>query len=209
MTPNLCFKKLVILCLLVWPLGIFAQIDSLRQSNVENGLEQWQDGLLTLSNGEQYFGQIRCTIKSGNLAEHIEFRKDSDDFPQIFMAETCDALQWGEFELISLPKDFKKPLDKMFYLTMYIGNNIQVFIEPKFTKSSKPESVRFLVYKEGIHTSVTKAKFKRTTYDLFGDSALWRDKTNDKDWFKFSNMYEVAKFYDSNIVFVKTDFEDE
>ncbi len=189
--------------------GVSAQVDSLQQSTIENGIEQWQDGLMALSNGEQYFGQIRCEIKSGTLSEHIEFRRNASDFSQIFMAETCDAIQWGEFELISLPKDFKKPLDKMFYLNMYLGNTIQVFFEPKFTESSKPESLRFLVYKEGIYTSVTKAKFKRTTFDLFGDSALWRDKTNDKDWFKFSNMYEVAKFYDSNIVFVNTRFEDE
>jgi len=198
----------MVLYLSLLSFGIFAQVDSLKESNGEKGIEEWQNGLMALSNGEQYFGQIRCFIKSGTLSEHVEFRRDATDFSQIFMAETCDALKWGEFELISLPKDFKKPLDKMFYLNMYLGNNIQVFFEPKFTKSSKPESLRFLVYKEGLYTSVTKAKFKRTTFDLFGDSALWRDKTNDKDWFKFSNMYEIAKFYDSNIVFVKTDFED-
>ncbi|MFS4493147.1 hypothetical protein [Maribacter sp. 2308TA10-17] len=208
MTPYLFKKQLIMFCFSLFSLGILAQVDSLQQSVTEKGIEQWQDGLLVLSNGKQYFGQIKCVIKSGTLLEHIEFRKDATDFSQIFMAETCDEIQWGEFELISLPKDFKKPLDKMFYLNMYQGNNIQVFFEPKFTKSSKPESLRFLVYKEGIYTSVTKAKFKRTTFDLFGDSALWRDKTIDKDWFKFSNMYEVAKFYDSNIVFVNTRFED-
>lgn len=207
MNPNRYRRHLATLCFSLLSLGVFAQADSL-QTTTEKGIDQWKDGFIVLSNGKQYFGEIRCFVESGSLSEHVEFRKNAADFSQIFLADTCDAVQWGEFKLLSLPKNFRKRYDKMFYMTMFMGNNIRVFFEPKFTKKSKPESVRFLILKEGVYTSVTKSKFKRTMNELLGDSAIWREKTNENQWFAYSNMFEVAKFYDNNMVLVSTDFED-
>jgi len=119
MNPNRCYKYSIRLCFLCISFGITAQTDLMKLVITEKGNEQWKDRIMVLSNGKSNFDQIKCVIKSGTLSEHLEFRRDATDFSQIIMAETCDALQWGEFELISLPKNFKKPLDKMFYLNIY------------------------------------------------------------------------------------------
>lgn len=190
-------------------LGLVAQTVLAQKTKTEKEVNQWKEGFIILKNGTQYFGDIRCFVKSGSLSDHIEFRKDRSDFSQIFLANTCQSVQWGDLELISLPNNTRKHrYDKLFCMTSFIGGKISLFFEPKFTKSSKPKSLRFILLKEGVYTTVTRANFKRTMSKLFADSSIWKQKSANKQWFSYANIHEVAKFYDDNFILVSTDYED-
>ncbi|MFK7812702.1 MAG: hypothetical protein AB8B59_09425 [Maribacter sp.] len=189
-------------------LGVTTQNAS-GQDSTKNGMHQWKEGFIILKDGARYFGEVRCFVRSGALSGQIEFRKDATDFSQTFLVNTCDFVQWGDLELTSLPNTTRKnPFDKLFCMTSFVGNTISLYFEPKFTKSSKPKSMRFIVLKEGVFTSVTKINFKRKMSSLFSGSAIWKQKATDKQWFSYANIYEVVKFYEDNIILVSTDFED-
>lgn len=66
----------------------------------KKGITKWKDGCIKLSNGKQYFGEVCYFIVSGSLSEYIEFRKEASEFSQIFLADTCDAVKWGELGII-------------------------------------------------------------------------------------------------------------
>ncbi|QTE24022.1 hypothetical protein [Polaribacter cellanae] len=177
-------------------------IDSDVQGKSITGV--WKKGLVVLKDGTVKEGETKGYSFSGDQVKTMKFRADKDADTEKFKANDCKLIKWGDTFIVPVLKNFKKPKKGYkFYVALYYGKNISVYFDPKANKAgfggiNFGENLSFLVHKDNKLTKIKKYKYRKQIRKLFGDNPTWVEKSKDKKWFKYRNIFEVAEFYDKN-----------
>jgi hypothetical protein len=154
-----------------------------------------------MNDGTEKAGETRASTFSGDNIKSMKFRLEKGAEVEVFKAEDCIYAEWDNTYVMSLPKNFKKPTKgNIFYTALYSGKNISVLMDPDATiadeEFNKSEKLNVLVLKDNELIKVTKMNFKGNMKKICADNKTFIDKTlSDKKWFNYSNMFEVAKYY--------------
>jgi len=200
-------KKIVLFILFVFLLNLSnAQISISTYSDArpKKISGQWKTGSIKLNDGSIKEGETKVFMYSGKNIKAMKFRSKKGADAEKFKAENCKLVIWDGTHILSLPKNFKKPnKGNRFYVALYHGKNILVLYDPKANESSdgfgQGEALSVLVYKGNAVFKVSKLKFRKQIKKICSDNAAWVEKSSNKKWLKYKNLFEVAKFYDQSL----------
>lgn len=199
--------KNLYLVLLFFPVLSFGQIYSDAQHLEANRVSgQWFAGTVILNNGETLNGEVRGYMYKGNDVKSFRYRTEKGSEVTTYNADNCVQIVYNGLNIISLPKNLKKPEGKKrFYIALYHGEHFSVLQDPKTSIASgggnaglvtnQGEMLSFLAYKDKQLVKVNKLNFKKQMKRLLSENKEWLKKAGDKKWFKYSNVYGIADHY--------------
>ena len=196
-------KNLITVLLLI-PLFSFSQIytleeDATRQQFVD---AVWLPGTIIDNNGQVLEGQVRGYVYKGNEVQSFRYRTEKGAKAVTYKADDCQQVVYDGLIVISLPKNFKKPQGKkQFYVCLYHGKNFSVLQDPKASIAGSSslnfgQMLNFLGLKNNQLYKISKLNFKKQIKKILSDNKEWLKKTNDKKWFKYNNIFDIAAYYD-------------
>jgi hypothetical protein len=169
----------------------------------------YSDGTIILNDGTELEGQVRGSVYKGNDVSTFKYRLEKGDKAQKFTANDCSTVIVNGVQIISLPKNFKKPEGKKrFYVAIYHGENFSVFEDPKASVvNARPGEISFnsgqmmsmLVFKNNELIKINKLNFRKKLRMICNDSSEWNKQAEDKKWFKYDNIFSIASFYNESI----------
>ena len=92
----------------------------------------------------------------------------------------------------------------MFYVTLYYGEHLTIFQNPKAEVASsfsgsitfnEGQMLSYLALKDGQISKITKLRFRNQMKNIAYDNQKFMNRTTDRSWFKYDNIYKIAHFY--------------
>ncbi|PXX98933.1 hypothetical protein DF185_16305 [Marinifilum breve] len=161
---------------------------------------RWLPGHVVLNTGEKVNGQVRGWMKKGRQVVSIKFRKSKDDKTVIYKAKDIREVKQEDLLIVSVKK--KKNKKAQFYITIYQGDYLSAYYDPEAKRVSRLSTalnvgqyLSFLVFKDGELKKITKLNFRKPIAKLCSDNEKWVELAENKEWFQYSNLYEVVKVY--------------
>lgn len=204
-------KHIYLLILMLIPFSIQSQIytSANYDTTKKNISGAYSNGIIILNNGEELEGQVRAYLYKGNDVSGFKYRVAKGDKAQKFSADDCTTIIVNGLQVVSLPKNFKKPDGKKrFYVAVYHGENFSVFEDPKATVvNARPGAFSFndgqmlsmLAFKNNELIKINKLNFRKKMRLICGDSSEWVEQAEDKKWFKYDNIFSIASLYNESI----------
>lgn len=109
------------------------------------------------------------------------------------------------------PKIFKKKEGKRkFYVALYYGEHLTIFQNPKAEVSksgyasasgnnalafNEGQILSFLALKNGEISKLSALMFRKKMRKITADNKKFMERTLDKRWFKYDNIYKIAHYY--------------
>lgn len=189
------------------PIFSLAQIytEANAHTNFNTVSAQWSPGTIITNEGDELEGDVRGFSYKGNDIKSFRYRAQKGATVDTYKADACKQVIYDGLNIISLPKNFKKPEgNKRFYIAIYYGKHFSVLQDPKVSVvnagpgsmiMNQGQMLNFLGLKNNELHKISKLWFKKQIKNLLSDNPQWVSKTKDKKWFKYSNIYEVADFY--------------
>ena len=113
--------------------------------------------------------------------------------------------------ILSLPKNLKKKEGKRkFYVVLYYGEHLTIFQNPKAQVSesgyasasgnnavafNQGQMLSFLAFKNGEISKLTALRFRKQMKKITSDNEKFMERTSNKKWFKYDNIYKIAHYY--------------
>jgi|TARA_R110000822_G_scaffold119406_2_gene252381 hypothetical protein len=165
----------------------------------------WLPGIIVMEDGRELKGDVRGYSYTGNDIKSFKYRTKKGEKAQKFKAEDCKLIIYDDLIVLSLPKNIKKKSGKRkFYVTIYYGEHLSVFQNPKANVATRTpgammfnenQMLSFLVLKDGEIDKLTKLRFRKPMSKICKDNEKFIARSKDKKWFKYDNIYKIAHFY--------------
>ena len=162
---------------------------------------QWMDGTVVLNDGRILEGQVRGQTFKGNDVQSFRYRKEKGTDAVTYKADDCRQVVYDGLNVVAVPKNLKKPTGKKrFYIALYYGKKLSVYQDPKASSAAglilnQGEMLSYLAHKDGQLIKISRLNFKKQMKKLLADDAASTQKSKDKKWFKYDNIYEIADLY--------------
>ena len=171
----------------------------------------WLQGTIVLADGSELNGQVRGYSYKGNDINSFRYRLKKGDKARTIKADACTLISYDGLIILSLPKNLKKKTGKRkFYVTLYYGEHLTVFQNPKAQISeggyasasgnnavsfNEGQMLSFLALKNGEISKLTALNFRKQMRKITSDNKKFMERTSDKKWFKYGNIYKIAHYY--------------
>lgn len=185
----------------------FAQIYNNHAQLMAQGVSgQWKEGAVVLNDGQTLEGQVRGQTYKGNDVQSFRYRKEKGTEAVTYKADDCRQVIYDGLNVVAVPKNLKKPNGKKrFYIALYYGKKLSVYQDPKASIATgggaaglifnQDELLSYLAYKDGQLIKITRLNFKKQMKKLLADHDPSTQKSKDKKWFKYDNIFEIADLY--------------
>jgi hypothetical protein len=171
----------------------------------------WLQGTIVLADGSELSGQVRGYSYKGNDINSFRYRSKKGEKARTIKADDCKLISYDGLIILSLPKNLKKKEGKRkFYVTLYYGEHLTIFQNPKAEVSgsgyasasgnnavvfNKGQMLSFLALKNGEISKLSALRFRKQMKKITSDNKKFMERTNDKKWFKYDNIYKIAHYY--------------
>ncbi|CAI8326576.1 MAG: Uncharacterised protein [Flavobacterium sp. SCGC AAA160-P02] len=209
--------KLIIIGLLFFCISSIGQTKNAFYNSGNNSTTKkyvgasWLKGTIILSDGSELNGQVRGYSYKGNDINSFRYRSKKGDKAITIKADMCELISYDGLIILSLPKNLKKKSGKRrFYVALYHGEHLTIFQNPKAQVSesgyasasgnnaisfNEGQMLSFLVLKDGEFSKLTALNFRKQMKKITSDNKKFMERTKDKRWFKYDNIYKIAHFY--------------
>ena len=98
---------------------------------------QWRSGAIVTEAGKTLEGEVRGFSYKANDVSSFRFRKEKGAETVTYKADDCKQVVYDGLNIISLPKNLKKPDGKRrFYVAIYYGKKFSVLQDPKVSSAA-------------------------------------------------------------------------
>ena len=171
----------------------------------------WQQGTIVLADGSELNGQVKGYSYKGNDINSFRYRPKKGDKARTIKADVCKLISYDGLIILSLPKNLKKKEGKRkFYVVLYYGEHLTIFQNPKAQVSesgyasasgnsavafNQGQMLSFLAFKNGEISKLTALRFRKQMKKITSDNEKFMERTSNKKWFKYDNIYKIAHYY--------------
>jgi len=171
----------------------------------------WQQGTIVLADGSELNGQVKGYSYKGNDINSFRYRPKKGDKARTIKADACKLISYDGLIILSLPKNLKKKEGKRkFYVVLYYGEHLTIFQNPKAQVSesgyasasgnnavafNQDQMLSFLAFKNGEISKLTALRFRKQMKKITSDNEKFMERTSNKKWFKYDNIYKIAHYY--------------
>jgi|GEM_PF-1671647 len=171
----------------------------------------WQQGTIVLADGSELNGQVKGYSYKGNDINSFRYRPKKGDKARTIKADACKLISYDGLIILSLPKNLKKKEGKRkFYVVLYYGEHLTIFQNPKAQVSesgyasasgnsavafNQGQMLSFLAFKNGEISKLTALRFRKQMKKITSDNEKFMERTSNKKWFKYDNIYKIAHYY--------------
>jgi len=166
---------------------------------------KWLKGTIVLLDGTELKGDVRGSSYTGDDIRSFRYRPEKDVKSVYYKAKDCQLVIYDDLIVVSLPKNLKKNSGKRkFYVALYYGEHMSVLQNPKADIASgeagkitfnNDQMLSYLILKDNDISKITKLFFKKKMKKLLGDNKKFIERSSDKKWFNYNNLYKLAHYY--------------
>jgi hypothetical protein len=171
----------------------------------------WLQGIIILADGSELIGEVRGFSYKGNDINSFRYRLKKGEKARTIKADACKLISYDGLIVLSLPKNLKKKEGKrQFYVALYYGEHLTIFQNPKAEVSKSGyasasgnnavafndgQMLSFLALKNGEISKLSALRFRKQMNKITSDNKKFVERTSDKKWFKYDNIYKIAHYY--------------
>jgi hypothetical protein len=171
----------------------------------------WLQGTIVLADGSELNGQMRGYSYKVNDINSFRYRSKKGEKARTIKADACKLISYNGLIVLSLPKNLKKKEGKRkFYVALYYGEHLTIFQNPKAEVSksgyasasgnnavvfNEGQMLSFLALKKGEISKLSALRFRKQMKKITSDNKKFMERTSDKRWFKYDNIYKIAHYY--------------
>jgi hypothetical protein len=169
----------------------------------------WLPGTIILADGRELVGQVRGYSYKGNDINSFRFRPAKGEKAATYKAEDCKIVIYDGLRILALPKKLKKMSGKnRFYIALFHGKHLTVLQDPTANAASsgtneiilnEGQLLNYLAIKNNAVFKLTKLNFRKQIRKLCSNNKKWVEKSQEKKWLNYNNMYDVALYYNQTI----------
>ncbi|MGB2128190.1 MAG: hypothetical protein ACPHXR_01805 [Flavicella sp.] len=165
----------------------------------------WLSGTIVLLDGTELKGDVRGSSYTGDDIRSFRYRSEKGEKSVYYKAKDCKLVQYDGLTVLSLPKNLKKNSGKRkFYVALYYGKHMSVLQNPKAEIANgeagkitfnNDQMLSYLILKDNEMNKITKLFFRKKMKKIVGDNKQFMERSSDKKWFNYDNLYNLAHFY--------------
>jgi len=208
-------RKLLINLLIFLPCALHSQIIFGENAKFYNSYDNptsekfvsasWKPGIIILADDTEIEGEVKGYTYKGSDINSFRYRPAKGEKATTYKAEDCKMILYDGLRILSLPKKLKKMTGKnRFYVALYYGEYLTVFQDPDANTANSASNeiilnegqmLSFLAIKSNEVSKITAMSFRKQIRKLCADNEEWVEKSQDKKWLKYENMYEIVDYY--------------